>query len=496
MEQYGFYNASADIDEDKTPDTGGGGGASLSDFESFTMSNLISAFGNSGANLSWQSIIQGSCNGINPMVCVSQEQYDVLVSDYTSYVSTNSGSNNETNTAMASIISYGSSTTVDDQTTGAVDEGHTTDTSGGVGEGLINEPNDPSTGGTGETPTYDTIMTLLEEYMALVDETQGFLEAETATVNSLQAQLDSTSTADAATISGLEADINTANNTISGLNTQLAELQEDSNILAALESAIIDIEDGNFTCNTAILSSQLCENLNAINSSAESAENIPALEAEISANAQTIADLEAQVSSLQTEGATDDTTISNLEAEISGLVEDDNVYQSDVDAVQEDLDAALLLQATLQSDLDTALLAEQTALTANDELDAQLTAVEAQLSDAQNELAQFGNLSTLLEVEINSLESWLSTNYGYTPTEDENFSGFHGKTKLSKQLARGVKARKAYMNFSGNNDVEDIDNDAPTIGFNANGSDNAPNGLLKLGLFIGAIWLGSKLLKK
>ena len=135
--------------------------------------------------------------------------------------------------------------------------------------------------------------------------------------------------------------------------------------------------------------------------------------------------------------------------------------------------------------------------------ESRLTEMLESLNEVNTELGNFKTLSNTMEDEISSLENVL-TELGYTPvTQTESFNGggisdiFGAEpTEIQHLLFRGIEARKAYLNMSGDGKNDFSSNDVDTLDFNADGSDIKTNGLLKIGLIAGLLYVGSKLLKK
>ena len=236
--------------------------------------------------------------------------------------------------------------------------------------------------------------------------------------------------------------------------------------------------------------------------------------------AETANTLSAQ--SLLLEGKTND--FNDLETEIAG-------YESDLDAAIAELgdgytgaDFAVSELATEWRDaltdynatvvlLDASEAAESVLVGEKEVLDAEIVVLnqalvdkEVVLQSANESIEDFNTLSQDLETEISTLESSLeSMGYsvdgaiitgGFNGEEWSSFQG-DGASDFKKLLFRGVKARRAYSNMSGNGESKNVNANKPKLVFNASGSNSPKSRLLRnTAIVLGLLWLAKVVLKK
>ena len=195
-------------------------------------------------------------------------------------------------------------------------------------------------------------------------------------------------------------------------------------------------------------------------------------------------------------------TIDSLASDWATAVSDLASKELELSQANTELDEAGDASAALQIEIDDLTATNEAQANTISENEAELLKIESELEEANSELSQFGTLSTSLDNAITKLETTLSDN-GITLDETSSFNGgglsnvFGSEpTEHQKLLFRGIKARKAYLNMSGDGENYNGDNDLDSLGFNADGSDAKTNGLLKLGVIAGLLYVGSKLLKK
>ena len=391
--------------------------------------------------------------------------------------------------------------------------------------------------------SYNSQAELLGDTQADLIDMQGFFADEEATSAGLTVDLAAAQQATADAITAGE-------NALSYFQSQAAAATSEASLAAAadLATAMVDYDialqnaEDAFDAALAELGSTntaLTNSLQDANGTiATHLSTIEGLNSDILGHLSTIEGLEADKTSLQ---ANLDATLASLASEegvnaqavqdLADMTADWNTANTNYNETAAALTANEALLATSEINLATQTTSadsfEAQLATANNTISSQLSEIEGiaeELADAESELGQFQTLGTVMTTAIGDLEVILS-GMGYEPVtlqEEEDLpegaesggstvgGGFDGSgwssfqgggesedNEFKQLLFRGIKARRAYLNMSGENGkVRDIDNDAPPLDFNADGESSTMDGLLKLGLFAGVIYLGSKLLKK
>ena len=163
--------------------------------------------------------------------------------------------------------------------------------------------------------------------------------------------------------------------------------------------------------------------------------------------------------------------------------------------------------------LDASEAAESVLVGEKEVLDAEIVVLnqalvdkEVVLQSANESIEDFNTLSQDLETEISTLESSLeSMGYsvdgaiitgGFNGEEWSSFQG-DGASDFKKLLFRGVKARRAYSNMSGNGESKNVNANKPKLVFNASGSNSPKSRLLRnTAIVLGLLWLAKVVLKK
>lgn len=210
----------------------------------------------------------------------------------------------------------------------------------------------------------------------------------------------------------------------------------------------------------------------------------------------------------------------SLKQENDKLIEDGVITEAE--AVEaEDLaaewSAALIDLAATELSLETASREKITAVSEKQTLQAQvdnltdvnaeqaanLLRLESELEGASSELEQYDTLSGTLTTAINSLEATLEGAGITLEEETSSFSGgglsnvFGGEPNdLQKLLFRGIDARKAYLNMSGQKAKSTSRFDENSDVSNFMGSSSKGNNILGLGIIAGLVYVASKYLKK
>jgi|TARA_R110000824_G_scaffold318610_2_gene505742 hypothetical protein len=165
----------------------------------------------------------------------------------------------------------------------------------------------------------------------------------------------------------------------------------------------------------------------------------------------------------------------------------------------------VLLDASEAAEL--VLVGEKNALDAEIVvLNQALDSKEVVLQSANESIEEFNNLSDDLETEISTLESSLesmgysvdgaSITGGFNGEEWSSFKG-DGASDFKKLLFRGVKARRAYSNMSGNGESKNVTANKPKLVFNASGSNSPKSRLLRnTAIVLGLLCLAKVVLKK
>lgn len=159
-------------------------------------------------------------------------------------------------------------------------------------------------------------------------------------------------------------------------------------------------------------------------------------------------------------------------------------------------DSAVQEQGRLQTQVDN-------LNSTNKQQTKQLLELEGELEGASSELEQYDTLSGTLTTAINSLEATLADAGITLEEETSSFSGgglssvFGGEPNdLQKLLFRGVDARKAYLNMSGEKAKSTSRFDENSDVSNFMGSSSKGNNILGLGIIAGLVYVASKYLKK
>jgi len=344
---------------------------------------------------------------------------------------------------------------------------------------------------------------------------------------------------------GIDEANSSLSNTLSNIKIAISDAYSNEDTLnGSVDESLID-EDGNVTADakeyadsyiTAIqnyISTLKTGNSNAL-TEAEDAYDAAVLNLESTQESALAAQLVAYNESIAAEAlklttlqGTVNVYQKSLTDEIDSLVESKDLDSNEIitlGTLAAEWSTALKNYNTKVSELETLSTEKGELETSSSETSQQLKDVKAELGKANNtissqelrleemlqslnevntELGNFKTLSTTMEGEITSLENVL-TGLGYTPvTQTQSFNGggisdiFGAEpTEIQHLLFRGIEARKAYLNMSGDGKNDFSSNDVDTLDFNADGSDIKTNGLLKIGLIAGLLYVGSKLLKK
>ena len=307
------------------------------------------------------------------------------------------------------------------------------------------------------TTDFDNINSQLNEYLDLVEELQGILDTTQAELTAAE----SSGVADASTITSL-------NSQIANLNAQITELTATETAYNVFSNSVAQALQGIYSGSDSTAVS-----INTLKGDYDTAVSTLATTEDLLADTnQELTDTQGYLATAIAEGGVDDSTIAALQSQVSGL-------QGDV--------ARLNGVVTQQTNTITSLESELS--TANAE-------IVTLNSNIETNLEQFDVLSDTLGGEITSLETYLQ-GYGYNPMpQDENFSG-QDPLNFSNFVNRAIDVRKFYFNAHGKNGkVTDIDNEIPTMDFNADGGDSESSGILKFAIIGLLIWCGSKILKK
>ena len=324
------------------------------------------------------------------------------------------------------------------------------------------------------TTDFDNINSQLNEYLDLVEELQGILDTTQAELTAAE----SSGVADASTITSL-------NSQISNLNAQITELTATETAYNVFSNSVAQALQGVYSGSdtTAVSINTLKGDYDTAVSTLATTEDL------LEDTNQELIDTQNNLATAIAEGGVDDSTIAALQSQVSGL-------QGDVARLNGVVTQQTNTITSLESELSTAN-AEIVTLNSNIEsFVAELEATNTALDSVETNLEQFDVLSDTLGGEITSLETYLQ-GYGYNPMpQDENFSG-QDPLNFSNFVNRAIDVRKFYFNAHGKNGkVTDIDNEIPTMDFNADGGDSESSGILKFAIIGLLIWCGSKILKK
>mgnify|MGYP003634369840 CR=1 FL=1 len=324
------------------------------------------------------------------------------------------------------------------------------------------------------TSDFDNLNSQLNEYLDLVEELQGILDTTQAELTAAE----SSGVADASTINALNGQITT-------LNAQISELTATETAFNIFSNSVAQALQGTYSGHDSTATS-----INTLKEDYDTAVSTLANTEDLLADTnQELTETQGYLATAIAEGVVDDSTISALQSQVGGL-------QADVSRL-ENLSAQQSSSiSNLESQLSTANAQIGTLNNTLDSFVAELEATNTALDSVETNLEQFDVLSETLGGEITSLEAYLR-GYGYNPIPtEENFSG-QDPLDFSNFVNRAIDVRKFYFNANGKNGkVTDIDNELPTMDFNADGGDSESSGILKFAIIGLLIWCGSKILKK
>mgnify|MGYP003638322235 FL=1 len=324
------------------------------------------------------------------------------------------------------------------------------------------------------TSDFDNINSQLNEYLDLVEELQGILDTTQAELTAAQ----TSGVSDDSTINSLQIQV-------TSLNMQIAELTATETAFNVFSNSVAQALQGVYSGSdsTAVSINTLKDNYDDAVSTLATTEDL------LEDTNQELTDTQGYLATAIAEGGVDDSTIAALQSQVSGL-------QGDVARLIGEVTQQNSQVVNLTSELETANAQIGTLNNTLDSFVAELEATNTALDSVETNLEQFDVLSDTLGGEITSLETYLQ-GYGYNPMpQDENFSG-QDPLNFSNFVNRAIDVRKFYFNANGKNGkVTDIDNEIPTMDFNADGGDSESSGILKFAIIGLLIWCGSKLLKK
>lgn len=336
---------------------------------------------------------------------------------------------------------------------------------------------------------------------------QADLETSKGNIDALEVAINSTLTAAKVSLTAEETLINGLNKIDEALVTAQEIARLSQNDLNAIKQSLIDGDQA--TGLGVTLGEEMAAAVAAAAQEGETLTPKGAIDVFITALQERVTteknNLKTEVDALiaaqtitQEEAATIDSLASDWATAVSDLTSKELLLSQ----AEADLERAGEASDELQIEIDDLTAANEAQANTISENEAELLRIESELEEANSELSQFGTLSTSLDTAITKLETTLSDN-GITLDETSSFNGgglsnvFGSEpTEHQKLLFRGIKARKAYLNMSGDGENYNGDNDLDSLGFNADGSDAKTNGLLKLGVIAGLLYVGSKLLKK
>lgn len=200
----------------------------------------------------------------------------------------------------------------------------------------------------------------------------------------------------------------------------------------------------------------------------------------------------------------DEEVITEAEAvEAEDLAAEWSAALIDLAATELSLETATREKSTAVSDKETLQSQVDNLRDVNEEQAQDLLELEAELEGASSELEQYDTLSGTLTTAINSLEATLEEAGITLEEETSSFSGgglsnvFGGEPNdLQKLLFRGIDARKAYLNMSGQKAKSTSRFDENSDVSNFMGSSSKGNNILGLGIIAGLVYVASKYLKK
>ena len=324
------------------------------------------------------------------------------------------------------------------------------------------------------TSDFDNINSQLNEYLDLVEELQGILDTTQAELTAAQ----TSGVSDDSTINSLQIQV-------TSLNMQIAELTATETAFNVFSNSVAQALQGVYSGSdsTAVSINTLKDNYDDAVSTLATTEDL------LEDTNQELTDTQGYLATAIAEGGVDDSTIAALQSQVSGL-------QGDVARLIGEVTQQNSQVVNLTSELETANAQIGTLNNTLDSFVAELEATNTALDSVETNLEQFDVLSDTLGGEITSLETYLQ-GYGYNPMpQDENFSG-QDPLNFSNFVNRAIDVRKFYFNANGKNGkVTDIDNEIPTMDFNADGGDSESSGILKFAIIGLLIWCGSKILKK
>ena len=198
-------------------------------------------------------------------------------------------------------------------------------------------------------------------------------------------------------------------------------------------------------------------------------------------------------------------TLENLASEWETALRNYNTKLGELQTKEQELAESRDTSSGLSTEKSNLEIELEEANSTISQQETRLTEMLNALNEVNAELGQFDTLSTTLSSEISELEGILS-NMGYTPvTQTQETQSFNGgglseifgeePTEIQKLLFRGIEAKNAYLNMTGELHHNFSDNKVDTLDFNADGG-TSTRPLVKLGLLAGLIYIGSKLLKK
>lgn len=198
-------------------------------------------------------------------------------------------------------------------------------------------------------------------------------------------------------------------------------------------------------------------------------------------------------------------TLANLASEWETALKDYNTKVLELETKKQELEDSEATSSGLSTEKSNLEIELAKANNTISQQETRLTEMLQALEGVNAELGEFTTLSNTLDSEITELEGILS-GMGYIPvTQSEETQSFNGgglseifgeePTEIQKLLFRGIEAKNAYLNMTGELHHNFSDNKVDTLDFNADGG-TSTRPLVKLGLLAGLIYIGSKLLKK